>query len=461
MKVIPILKPDKESTNPENYRDINLSNVISKNFDAEYYSQISKYITQNDIINENHLGGISGLSTIDAIDIIHKNLSKSRLENKPSILISIDQSSAFPMISHYILKQKLLHIGFSINSVELLSSYLNKRNQSVYYNGSTSKLLPIGDNSCFQGTIMATLMYILYVLDQPYVAHMECEVKKDENNEEIWEENFSCNYVDDNNSEITSDKWDNLEEKAEKYLENQKKYHDNNELCMNYEKTVLMVNSKQKKYRKISLSFNGKRLNHSKNVHLLGLIYNDDLKFKNHIINGTEKKKSLILRIKQKITLVKKIKYWMTKDELKKVCNAYIQGLINYGITIWTKEDFKLIDKVEKLRIKVIREVYGYHDTKDMNNIEILNLFNWKTLDKHREIAENIKIHKIINTKKPIESYKEYTEGRNNEEIKYKYIKNKIRSHDSYNSIPYLIRIKNVKKFKLSYKKYRENLKSK
>ena len=83
MKVIPILKPDKESTNPENYRDINLSNVISKNFDAEYYSQISKYITQNDIINENHLGGISGLSTIDAIDIIHKKLSKSRLKTNP------------------------------------------------------------------------------------------------------------------------------------------------------------------------------------------------------------------------------------------------------------------------------------------------------------------------------------------------------------------------------------------
>ena len=27
-------------------------------FDAEYHSQISKYISENDIINENHLGGI-------------------------------------------------------------------------------------------------------------------------------------------------------------------------------------------------------------------------------------------------------------------------------------------------------------------------------------------------------------------------------------------------------------------
>ena len=47
--------------------------------------------------------GISGLFTIDAIENIHKNLTKSRIENIPSILISIDQSSAFPMISHDIL----------------------------------------------------------------------------------------------------------------------------------------------------------------------------------------------------------------------------------------------------------------------------------------------------------------------------------------------------------------------
>ena len=151
----------------------------------------------------------------------------------------------------------------------------------------------------------------------------------------------------------------------------------------------------------------------------------------------------------------------MTKEELKKVCNAYIQGLINYGITIWTKEDIKLIDKIEKLRIKVIREVYGHEETKDKSNNEILDLFKWKTLDKLREYAENIKIHKILNTKKPMNIYKEYTEDRNNEEIKYKYIRNKIRSHNTYNSIPYIVRVKTVKNFKLSYKKYREGLKTK
>ena len=83
-------------------------------------------------------------------------------------------------------------------------------------------MLPIGDNSCHQGTLMATLLYIIYVLDQPYVAHIDCTKNEKESNESICMKNMSSNYVDDNNSEITSDNWINLENDAEKCLINQK-----------------------------------------------------------------------------------------------------------------------------------------------------------------------------------------------------------------------------------------------
>ena len=46
---------------------------------------------------------------------------------------------------------------------------------------------------------------------------------------------------------------------------------------MNDDKTVIMINSKQKKYRNKTLSFNDKTLKHTKNVLILGMIYNDIL----------------------------------------------------------------------------------------------------------------------------------------------------------------------------------------
>ena len=70
-------------------------------------------------------------------------------------------------------------------------------------------------------------------------------------------------------------------------------------------------------------------------------------------------------------------------------------------------------------------------------------------------IAENIKNHKILNTKKTNEKYESLTENRNSEEVKYHYIKTVLRSQENYNKIPYIIRIKSISNFKLSYKKYR------
>ena len=135
------------------------------------------------------------------------------------------------------------------------------------------------------------------------------------------------------------------------------------------------------------------------------MIYNDKLKFNNYIEKCTSKK-IFNCENKAKNIVDKKIKYWMNKEELKKVCNAYIQGLLYYGITLWTKESFKLIDNIEKLRTKIIRIVYGFEETKNLNMKETLDLFNWKTLDEHRIVAENIIIHKIINTKKQLKYIK-------------------------------------------------------
>ena len=131
-----------------------------------------KYLNDNEIINENHIGGIEGLSTIDAIERIHEKLQQNRYNNIPSIFVSIDQTGAFSMIEHFHLLRKLKHIGFDLSAINIMKSYLKNRKQKTYFNGSYSTYLDIGDNSSFQGTIMGTLLYIIYVLDQPYVNHI-------------------------------------------------------------------------------------------------------------------------------------------------------------------------------------------------------------------------------------------------------------------------------------------------
>ena len=104
-----------------------------------------------------------------------------------------------------------------------MKTYLSSRQQSVYINGSFSNIIDIGDSGCFQGTIMAMLLYVLYVLDQPYLVHMECQHFNSYEENDDCEKHFLANYIDHNFSEITANRWTDIENEAEKYLKKIKK----------------------------------------------------------------------------------------------------------------------------------------------------------------------------------------------------------------------------------------------
>ena len=110
-------------------------------------------------------------------------------------------------------------------------------------------------------------------------------------------------------------------------------------------------------------------------------------------------KKSLIIRLKQKINLIKKIKYWLTIDELKTIANSYLNGILHYGITVWAKSNYKLIDKIEKLRVKTIKVILDKDKTDNLSNEQVLKLFNWSTIEQSKTIAEHVIIHKVLNKK--------------------------------------------------------------
>ena len=419
------------------------------------------FLEEHDIFPSLHIGGLPGMSTSDAVEMIHDKLLNSRSQNIPSCFVSIDQTQAFTMIQHSILMKKLDHIGFSYQALAIMKQYLMERKQKTYFNGSYSDIATIGGYGCFQGLVTSSLLYVLYVLDQPSIAHIKCTHDNNYTDNDSCDRNLSINYIDDNMSEITPDKWENIEYNVETFLKNQQDYHQNNLLAFNHEKTIFMVNSRSKKYRNKFITFNNKKIEHSDKIKILGTVYNENLNFNNHIDKGMKKKKSLIIRLKQKLNLIKKIKYWLNVEDLKIIANLYINGVLQYGILLWAKSNSKMIEKIEKLRVKVIRTIIGYNETNDMNREQIFKLFNWSTIEDSRIIAENIRIHKIINQRKPHAKYIDLMRNRTPEQVKYKYINTRLRSQESFNKIPLNIRNKNIKNFKKAYKIYRQGLKYK
>ena len=128
-----------------------------------------------------------------------------------------------------------------------MKNYLADRKQIVNFNGSYSEIKNIGSQSCHQGAIMSTLLYVIYVMDQPSIVHKQCNHEINYLENDNCENNLSINYVDDNMTEVTSDDWNNIEDATKIFIDNQNNYHNNNKLVFNHEKITLMINSTVKK----------------------------------------------------------------------------------------------------------------------------------------------------------------------------------------------------------------------
>ena len=161
------------------------------------------------------------------------------------------------------------------------------------------------------------------------------------------------------------------------------------------------------------------------------------------------------MKLKQKTTLIKKIKYWCNEKEIIKIANAHINGNLQYGITLWSNQNIRIIEKIEKIRLKIIEIIFGKEKIENLNDNEKLKLLNWKTIKSNSNIANNIRIHKILNNKKPRETYEKLTKDRNSDEVKYCMINMSRRYENDYNSIPFTVRNTSIKNFKNKYKRYR------
>ena len=123
------------------------------------------------MIDQNHYGGLKNRSSTVAVIDIFEKLTKEKINKRNVALVSMDQSSAFDVLPHKWLKEKLIHIGIEEESVKMIMTYLDDRKQAVYINGNTSETLNTGPYSVCQGTVLSGLFYLIYTLDMNLQTH--------------------------------------------------------------------------------------------------------------------------------------------------------------------------------------------------------------------------------------------------------------------------------------------------
>ena len=130
-RVKPLFKKNS-NLDVSNYRPVSILSVVSKILEKSVYSQLEKFLIDNNLLYELQSGFRNSYSTdtclIHLMDHIRNNSAKGLYTG----MIMIDLQKAFDTVDHQILCKKLEIMG--VTNTEWFMSYLTGRQQTVSVN---------------------------------------------------------------------------------------------------------------------------------------------------------------------------------------------------------------------------------------------------------------------------------------------------------------------------------------
>ena len=105
------------------------------------------------------------------------------------------------------------------------------------------------------------------------------------------------------------------------------------------------------------LNINRKTINSSREIELLGIVIDNQLKFKKHIENPCKKASF-------KLYALRRIRKFLTVEKVRILANAFINSQFNHAPLIWTFASKTAINKILKIYFRTLHIVYSeYHNS--------------------------------------------------------------------------------------------------
>jgi hypothetical protein len=117
-----------------NYRGISVLPPIAKIFEKILATQISIYLSLNNILFAGQHGFRNGHSCETALHELISDLNKNIDSRLINLLLIIDFRKAFDLVDARKLLRKLFHYGFDNTALNLIANYFTDRYQTVNFN---------------------------------------------------------------------------------------------------------------------------------------------------------------------------------------------------------------------------------------------------------------------------------------------------------------------------------------
>ena len=398
-------------------------------------------MSENNILSIFQYGFQKGISTQCALqkfsELIYSTMDASDL----ALSIYIDFSKAFDTVPHNILLKKLEFYGIRNNLLNWFSSYLSNRTQRTIIEDHSSEPL-FTRLGVPQGSVLGPILFLLFINDLPNISDILNTIL----------------FADDSTLTLIGKNFRQLCELANQEL---LKFNDwclANRLSVNASKTFYMLFSRKRVLDSIPLVIKSGQtydvINRVDNTKFLGVYFNDNMTFKAHISYLSKK----LARV---AALIYQVRDLLPDFVLKNVYYAHAQSLLYYCNLIWcntNKTDLTAITLIQKRLIRLItRSDILAHTSPLFRRTKILNLENL------RKLTLGLYCFKNKNNFDHLQARHNYPTRQRNQLRPIRHRTSQFEKSFVYqapllwnelnNTIPDLININMIKKFKRIYKK--------
>ncbi len=276
------------------------------------FNQVSAFLTQNNLLDNNQSGFRSGHSTETALLSVVEALRLAKAASKSSLLILLDLSIAFDMVNHQILLSTLLRKGISGTALQWFESYLSDRSFKVSWRGEVSKSQHLV-TGVPQGSVLRPLLFSVYT------ASLDSVIQK-------YGFSYHC-YADDTQLYLSFLPDDpTIATRISACLTDISYWMKDHHLQLNLAKTeLLVVSTNPSLHHNFTIQLGSSTITPSKTGRNLGVVIDDELNFSYHIAKTARSCRFALFNIK-KI----KIRPFLSEHASKLIVQALVMSRLDY-----------------------------------------------------------------------------------------------------------------------------------